>query len=584
MPDGVPAMVAAHLPDDEPARLDALRRLELLDTPPDERFERLVRVASTALGLPMAVVSLIDADRQWFKARIGIDACETTRDVSFCAHAILEPTGVFVVSDALADPRFADNPLVHEGPRIRSYAGHVLRDPAGRALGALAVADHAPRQFDERELGLLADLAALVEGELVAIDREAAGREIARLERSKHALLETFTEGLVLQDTSGAIVEWNTAAERVLGLSADELGGRTSVDPRWRCVQADGSDWPGETHPAMVALTTGVPVRDALMGVHRPNGDLVWMRVNSQPLFDEGVATGVFTAFQDITAEITYERRSAAMAERLSAAIEAGGVGTALLDGDGRITFVNTALADVLAAHTEELKGVELASFFQEADPVHRQLEEVRTGVRTTIAADVCLSPRDPSAVTALRGMPATTDARWIRLNLSQLPDLDDGGVMLAQITDITVRRHLEADVARSEELARVCLDVLEQGIVFGSPTAGVLRVNPAARALLGLAPEGEVPDALLDQWTVLDQDLRELAPHEQPVSRAIATGEAIRDQMVWLRRLDGDFIRVRLSAMPFGWTDEVVVAFTDVTPYTRLGDPRPERVYAGHR
>jgi PAS domain-containing protein len=308
------------------------------------------------------------------------------------------------------------------------------------------------------------------------------------------------------------------------------------------------------------------------------------MRVNSQPLFDEGVATGVFTAFQDITAEITYERRSAAMAERLSAAIEAGGVGTALLDGDGRITFVNTALADVLDAHTEELKGLELASFFQEADPVHRQLEEVRTGVRTTIAADVCLSPRDSSAVTALRGMPATTDARWIRLNLSQLPDLDDGGVMLAQITDITVRRHLEADVARSEELARVCLDVLEQGIVFGSPTVGVLRVNPAARALLGLAPEGEVPDALLDQWTVLDQDLRELAPHERPVSRAIATGEAIRDQMVWLRRLDGDFIRVRLSAMPFGWTDEVVVAFTDITPYTRLGDPRPERVYAGHR
>ena len=172
MPDGVPAMVAAHLPDDEPARLDALRRLELLDTPPDERFERLVRVASTALGLPMAVVSLIDADRQWFKAEVGLGVRETPLASSFCAHALLQQDGM-VVPDATRDPRFAANPLVTGDPRIRFYAGAVLRAPDGAAIGTLCVIDHAPRAMTEAERATLAALAATASA---AIRHRAAAR------------------------------------------------------------------------------------------------------------------------------------------------------------------------------------------------------------------------------------------------------------------------------------------------------------------------------------------------------------------------------------------------------------------------
>ena len=575
-------MLSPALHRDEPTRVAAVRGLGLLDSPPEERFDRIVRLASATIGVPMSVVSLVDADRQWFKARVGLDSCQTPRSVSFCAHAILEPSGVFVVADANADPRFADNPLVVEGPRIRSYAGRVLHDSAGLAVGALAVADHEPRQFTDVQLMVLDDLAAIVEREIAATDREVALRTVARLERTKHALLETFTEGLVLQATDGAIIEWNSAAERVLGLSTEELAGRTSIDSRWRCVQADGTDWPGDTHPAMVAMATGRPVRDGLMGVHRPDGALVWMRVNSQPLYDEGVLTGAFTAFQDITAEITHERRSAAMAERLSVAIEAGGVGTALLDGTGRITFVNAALASILDAGTDELEGAALSSWFQDTDPVHRQLEEVRTGVRRSIAADVCLAPPDPDDTSgSVRGMPATTDARWIRLNLSHLPDPDDHGAMLAQVTDVTIRRHLEADLARSEELARVCLDVLEQGIIFASPTLGILRVNPAALRMLGYGDDGVLPDWDSEHWVFLDTALNVVPDGAFPTTRALETGEAVRDEVYWMQRKQGDFMRARLSCLPFGWTDELVVAFTDITPSTRWGDPRPERVVA---
>lgn len=577
-------MQSPPIPVAEPARLAALRRLLLLDTEPEERFDRIVRLASDVLGAPMAVVSLVDADRQWFKASVGMDACETPRSVSFCGYAINEPSGRFVVEDAAADARFADSPIVTAGPRIRAYAGVVLHDRDGSPLGALAVADRAPRHFDERELGFLEQFARLVEREIHATDVAQAHRAIERLELRKRLAMETFTEGLVFQDVDGRIIEWNSAAERVLGLSADELSGVSSIDPRWRCIRADGTEWPGDTHPAMVAIRTGEPCLDGLMGVHRPAGDLVWLRVNSRPLFgDDGVLLGAFTAFRDITAEITYERRSAAMADRLSAAIEAGGVGTALLDSTGRITFVNSALAAILDAEKQHLKFRLLRSWFHPADPVHRQLDEVELGVRDQISCDVCLAPHEAEAdISPVNGVPATADARWVRLNLSRLPGLDDDDTMLAQVTDITVRRHLEADLARSEELARVCLDVLEQGIVFASPTLGTLRVNPAVLRMLGLSTDAGLPDLFSFKWVILDEDLRRVAPSDFPVSRALETGETVRDEVYWLRRADGDFIRARISVMPFGWTDEVVVAFSDITAYTRLGAPRPERVFSG--
>jgi len=569
-------------PADESARLDALARLDVLDTAPDARLDRLVRVAARALGVPIAVVSLVDHDRQWFKARVGLAACQTSRAVSFCGHTINEPSGRFVVDDATSDPRFADNPLVVGSPHLRSYAGVALHDPTGYPIGAFAVLDRRPRPFAEGDLALLADLAALAERELGMRDVETAHRELVAVERRTRLAMETFDEGIVFQSPDGRIVDWNTSAERVLGLSADELAGRSSIDRSWRCITADGNDWPGDSHPAMAAIRTGEPVLGARMGVYRPSGDLVWMRVNSRPLIDDdGTMLGAFTAFQDITAEVTFEQRTAALAERLTAAIDAGGVGTALLDAAGRVTFVNHALATILDAEREEMAGQVLSRWFHPNDPVQRQFDEVLVGVAGHLSADVCLASDQPAE--GLGGIPATADARWIRLNLTRLPMVDDEATMLAQITDITVRRHLEADLARSEELARVSLDVLEQGVVFASPSGGVMRANPAALRILGYPPGADVHGALTGhRWDLLDDQLRRLTRDEYPVTVAVETGATVRDQVLWARRCDGAYVRLRVSVMPFGWTDEVVTAFTDITPYTRLGAPRPDDVFHG--
>ena len=148
-------------PDNEIKRLEALRRYQLLDTPPEQSFDDFAFLAAYICGTPMAFVSLVDANRQWFKARFGLDASETPRDQAFCAYAILGKQ-VMVVEDARVDSRFSNNPLVTSDPNIRFYAGAPLLDGEGFGLGSLCVIDTEPRQLTADQLRALEALARQV--------------------------------------------------------------------------------------------------------------------------------------------------------------------------------------------------------------------------------------------------------------------------------------------------------------------------------------------------------------------------------------------------------------------------------------
>ena len=155
-------------PHDEETRLRTLRSLNILDTPAEERFDRLTRLAKRMFGVPIALVSLVDENRQWFKSCVGLSASETPRDISFCGHAILG-NEIFIIPDATKDERFADNPLVLNEPNIRFYAGCPLRYLDGSKLGTLCIIDTAPRSLGEEDLEAFKDLAELAERELVAV-------------------------------------------------------------------------------------------------------------------------------------------------------------------------------------------------------------------------------------------------------------------------------------------------------------------------------------------------------------------------------------------------------------------------------
>jgi excisionase family DNA binding protein len=149
----------------ERTRLAALAASGLVDSGDEARFDRLVRLAAMVTGSPIALISLLTSTRQWFKARVGISARETTRDWAFCSHAIMQ-NELFVVEDALTDERFRTNPLVLQDPHIRFYAGVPLRDKAGQPLGTLCVIDREPRRLRTSEVQGLIDLADIASSEI----------------------------------------------------------------------------------------------------------------------------------------------------------------------------------------------------------------------------------------------------------------------------------------------------------------------------------------------------------------------------------------------------------------------------------
>lgn len=212
-------MKTPDLPSDETHRLCALDELKLLDTPPEERFDRLTRLAARTFNTPIALVSLIDRDRQWFKSRQGLEAPQTSREVSFCGHAILREEPL-VIENALDDERFADNPLVTGDPNIRFYAGAPLHDRHGHRVGTLCVIDHKARRFSDKDRDTLRDLADLVE-------RELRVGELGDYYDERNRALNILTE--IALDTQG---DASQRVARALEIACDYLGLETGIVSR----------------------------------------------------------------------------------------------------------------------------------------------------------------------------------------------------------------------------------------------------------------------------------------------------------------------------------------------------------------
>ncbi len=229
----------APLPENEPGRLAALRSLDILDTPPEGDFDEITALVAAICRAPVALVSLVDECRQWFKSRVGLEAAETPRDVSFCAHTILGPD-LLLVPDAAADPRFADSPLV-TGLGLRFYAGAPLVTPEGHVLGALCVMDHRPRGLTADQAQALRTLARQVTAllrlrqnlaELTRTNQERARAEqAAHEERNRLTILLDHLPAMVYGlDPDGRFCLWNRECERVLGYRQEDVLGRTRLD------------------------------------------------------------------------------------------------------------------------------------------------------------------------------------------------------------------------------------------------------------------------------------------------------------------------------------------------------------------
>jgi len=217
---------SVSIPPDEAERLRALRRLQLLDSGPAESFDTVTRLVSVALRLPIVLVSLVDADRQWFKSRVGLEAPETPRNVSFCTHAVFARRPL-VIPNATRDPRFEDNPLVTGPPFIRSYLGIPLYTLDRFPIGTLCGIDRQPREFGEVEIAMMSDFAKIVEMLLHAKELSAKTDGVLQYAIEREQLFrETFEQaavGIVHVSLTGAVLRINQRACDMLGYSQEEL-------------------------------------------------------------------------------------------------------------------------------------------------------------------------------------------------------------------------------------------------------------------------------------------------------------------------------------------------------------------------
>ena len=217
-------MMSAPIHPQEQARLAALRRYAILDTRPEPEFDDLTRLASWICGTPIAMISLVDAERQWFKSKIGEEANETPRELSFCAHTILEDD-LLEVPNALDDDRFRANLLVTGGPKIRFYAGAPLTTPDGFNLGSLCVIDRIPRHLNAEQRDALRRLGRQV---IAQLELHRMVRQLESQSAFQKAILEGARSAIISTDAAGTILTFNAGAERMLGYSAAEVVGQAT--------------------------------------------------------------------------------------------------------------------------------------------------------------------------------------------------------------------------------------------------------------------------------------------------------------------------------------------------------------------
>ncbi len=305
-------MIAPSHPD-EAARLQALLSYDVLDTPAEADFDDLARIASLICRTPIALISLVDAHRQWFKARVGLDIEETPRDVAFCAHAILG-SELLVVEDATADDRFVENPLVKGAPNIRFYAGTPLADGSGLAIGTLCVIDRVPRALSEDQAEALRALGRQVVAQFElrrrmrllsqAVSRHEAAERRLRL---SDEILKRVGTLILVADADGRITYANPSAETILGYRPEELLG----DGWWDVSRADPDERRRERaaivrHARSAQTVARAPYEKP---VRRRDGETRWILWRDEP----GPQGSIIGVGHDIT-----ERRLAEEALRRS--------------------------------------------------------------------------------------------------------------------------------------------------------------------------------------------------------------------------------------------------------------------------
>ncbi|HUO23947.1 MAG TPA: PAS domain-containing protein [Caulobacteraceae bacterium] len=460
----------------EMKRLSALQRCGILDTPAEESFDRFVALAAELFDAPIALISLVDADRQWFKAKVGLDACSTDRKWAFCAHAIEgAASSVMVVENAAADKRFRDNPLVTGAPGIRFYAGAVLTTPDGANLGTLCVIDTKKRPTPKSaKLDALKHLAALVVNE---IELRRSKLEI----EEKHDLLALAEEvaglGRWRMDLTTGKSVWSDAMYKIYGVD------RETFTPGLKGVM--GLCEPGQRDKIAAAVEQAVSARTGLnieIRFRRPDGEERHVVARAVCRLDgQGTPIAMFGVLQDVTefAKALYEAQ--AQAQRAAVAEQIGGLGHWRVDARTRQLTWSPQMYAIYGLKPDQpvdLQAVQQMIHDGDRDDRAQQLERL-------------LTTGEPMTPEVIRIRRLDGEIRYVRTGgAAKYGPRGEIVAAIGTLVDITEQRLAQLALARSEASYRLLAENTSDMMLQYDTDGRVTYISPACRELTGYPPE----------------------------------------------------------------------------------------------
>jgi len=439
-------MSAPAIPAGENRRLEALHRLGLLDTSPDSRFDRLTRLASAATRAPIALVCLVDANRQWFKSRHGIETIETPREISFCAHAILKNEPL-IVADARLDERFADNPLVVGEPHIRFYAGYPIHAPLGERVGTLCVIDTRPRLLSSQQLDALQDLAALVDAEIMARRFDSVSRAAG--------------VGFYERSVTGDDIWWSDAMWDIFGQHPARF--RPSYEA---CLALVHPEDRGDVRANAGRPGVARAARNLRFRIVRPDGTVRYVQSIASTVQQPGSADRIMGVALDVTDRVEAERKEQGQQQRLRESSHLAGMAEVARGVLHSVGNVANSLGITNATIRRNLKALRLEQLNQAVNLVHLN--------RTTLATFLNDDERGRHLPEYL---PALSEK--IRSDVhAVLAELDTTDALLGHLHDIVSAQHLRAHIGGLRERVNLTelIDAALRAAFMDSPGIEVVR------------------------------------------------------------------------------------------------------------
>jgi PAS domain S-box-containing protein len=459
----------------EAERLRTLHDFAVLDTQPEERFDRLTTLAAALFNAPIALVSLIDQDRQWFKSRLGLDATETPRAWAFCDHAIKAgPNTTLVVEDATVDPRFADNPLVTGEPGIRFYAGATLTTASGSNVGTLCVIDKAPRDRPlQEDLNRLSVLARMVVDELELSRATKAVSEQKRLLELAEAMSGV---GHWRYEIASGKIDWSDEVYRIHGVER----GQFEPSPEAGLAFFLPEDLAQVSDLVERALAHGESYAFQLR-LKRPDGEIRHVGCKASCELDgSGVTSAVVGVFQDVTEQVTRLAAIARSETRYRLLAENANDTVTEIDLSGRFLYVSPAVTAMTGYTPDEVIGRRSLDFIYADDILRVQEAFLRA-----------LDGQDTWRI-EYRLVHKSGETIWVEARPSLARDPATGEVVGVTdvIRDITDRKAADAAVAASEARYRLLADNATDMVIRFRPGGAVTFVTPASQKILGFEPD----------------------------------------------------------------------------------------------